>query len=121
MTDLMSREQAVTGEIPKSVSVSSDAEVTTSATQIEAYISKNKGVIIGCVSNLPSPILAILRSVAHLLLCPLHVLSSLKLHSIYEGLNAFANGSSCQPPAPAPAPTPTISTSSSDCAPQQIM
>lgn len=106
MTDTTLREQAITGEVPMSVSLASDCEVIT-----EAYV-KNKGLIMGCVTNLPTPVLAILKSLAQLMLIPLHVIRSLPLGTIYNGLNDFANGNSCQPSLPL---------STSDCAPSKIV
>lgn len=80
--------------------------------QAEAYMLKNKGTIVDFLNNLPAPLLAILKSLAHIALIPLHVIESLPLGSIYTNLNNFANSNSCQPPLP---------TSASDCVPPQGM
>lgn len=104
MTDAMIREQAITGEAALPASLASDFEVVT-----EACV-KNKGLIMGCISNLPAPILSILKSLAHLMLTPLHIIAGLKLDAIYNGLNNFANS-----------PQPTAPTAlSSDTAPNSV-
>ena len=103
MTDIIAREQAVL--------MSSDIPAVAELDQIESCIANNKGLIMGCMTSLPMPILAILKSIAHLLLMPLHVIASLPLGSIYSGLNNFANS-------PSVAPTPV---NTSDCVPTQIV
>lgn len=87
-------------------------DVAQAEAEAEACIRKNKGMIVDFLNNLPAPLLAILKSLAHIALIPLHVIESLPLGSIYTNLNNFANGNSCQPPLP---------TSASDCVPPQGM
>lgn len=119
--DTLLRQNAI-AETPMPVSVNSVTEVITetqvsvSSNEAIAYgeelinaAKKNKGIITGCLSNLPAPVLAILKSLAHLALIPLHVIARLPMGSIYKSLDDFANGKICQPPAP---PPPTLT---SDC------
>lgn len=116
MTDSTLREQAITGAVPEQIFVSSDVEVMNEAQQIEACIVKNKGMIMGCLSSLPGPMLATVRAaVKYLLLTPLQYLLTLPLTRISKILEKFTAAGAEQPASV------SIPMNSSDCTCPSIM
>lgn len=106
MTDTFDREQAV------AVAQSSDEKVMINVQELEAYVSQNKGMIMGYLTSLPTPLLMIVRSIVKIILIPLDYVVTLPLTKISSVLRDFATKEPTCPPLPS---------NSSDCAPTQIV
>lgn len=104
MTDIVEREQAITSAL------SSDAEVMQNMQEVEQYIVKNKGMIMGCLSSLPAPVMMLVRSMVKIIIIPLDYVITLPLTKISNVLKDFAKNEPVCPPPPPPS-------NSSDCTP----